>query len=410
MRPQTTYYLMRGGVSYFYSMWLTVTLLYHATVITQDPLRLILLGVAHEATVFLLEIPTGVVADTYSRKWSVVIGLAVAGVAFALEGAFAVYATVFLAQILHGIGFTFYSGANDAWLADEVGPEKASPVFVRGAQIALISAQIGILSAIVIGQAGLPAPLLVAGIGMAAIGVILAFAMTEHGFKPEPSSARVWGKLTGTFRQSLGLLERGKGLALVVTVGVVVGLSVGGYDRLFTPHFLLNFDPPLEPVVWFGLLSAAVSVSAAVILQWIRRRAKLISAERIPRLIAALYGGTMAGNIVFVLAGQFELAVVAYWFSQMLRTTTRPLIIIWISQITPSQFRASAISMYWQSISLGNVIGAPVIGLIGSVTSVRWALLTAVLALSPTLWLLTRKGRGGTPHPLTPSPTRGEGE
>src|SRR5690606_5640040 len=101
----------------------------------------------------------------------------------------------------------------------------------------------------------------------------------------------------------------------------------------------------------------------------------------------------------------------AYWFSQMLRTTTRPLIIIWINQITPSQFRASAISMYWQSISLGNIIGAPVIGLIGTVTSVRWALMTSVLALSPTLSPLTLRGRSAeTPQALVHSPTRGEGE
>jgi predicted MFS family arabinose efflux permease len=166
---------------------------------------------------------------------------------------------------------------------------------------------------------------------------------------------------------------------------------VGGYDGLFTPHFLLNFDPPLEPLLWFGLLSGAVSLSSAIILEWIRRRARLISAERVPRLIAALYAGTILGNVVFVLAGQFELAVAGYWFSQMLRTTTRPLMIIWINQITPSRFRTTAISMYWQSISLGNIIGAPIIGLIGSLTTLRWALMSAVLALSPTLWLLTRR-------------------
>ena len=79
MQPQTTYYFMRAGVSYFYSMWLTITLLYQNAVITQDPLRLVLLGVALEATIFLFEIPTGVIADSYSRKWSVVIGLMMTG-------------------------------------------------------------------------------------------------------------------------------------------------------------------------------------------------------------------------------------------------------------------------------------------------------------------------------------------
>lgn len=382
--------LMRFSFALFYNIWLTAALLYHTTVITQDPLLLILIGVAAEATVVLFEIPTAIIADTYSRKWSVIIGLLITGVALTLEGAFPIYATVVLAEILHGIGFTFYSGANDAWLADEVGMVRAAPIFVRGGQISLLAAQAGILSAIVIGQAGLHMPLIVAGIGMGALGVFLLFVMREDGFTPEPSSERIMGKLTATFRRSLSMLRGGYGMGLVVAVGVVVGLSVGGYDRLYTPHFLLNFTPPLEPIVWFGLLSFAVSVSAAVILEVIRRRAKLISAERIPRLIAMLYAGTIAGNVIFVLAGQFELAVFAYWFSQMLRTTTRPLIIIWINQITPSHSRASAISMYWQAVSLGNVLGAPVIGLIGTLTSARWALLAAVLALSPTLWLLTR--------------------
>jgi hypothetical protein len=118
-------------------------------------------------------------------------------------------------------------------------------------------------------------------------------------------------------------------------VGVIVGLSLGGYDRLFTPHFLLNFESPVEPIIWFGLLSAIVSISSAIILEWIRKRANLISNENVPKLIGLLYGGTILGNVVFVLAGHFGLAVVAYWFSQMLRTTIRPLIIVWITGLPP---------------------------------------------------------------------------
>lgn len=393
MQPQITYYLMRASFSYFYSMWLTVTLLYHTTMITQDPLRLLLLGAALEATIFLLEIPTGVIADTYSRKWSVIIGLLLTGCAYFLEGIFPLYTTVLIAHILYGVGFTFYSGANDAWLADELSSADAAPVFVRGAQIALITGQLGILSAIPIGHLALNLPLLISGIGIIATAILLMIVMTENGFIPEKSSTGVFQQVIGTFRKSLGLFEKGKAFVIIVSVGWIVGFSVGGYDRLFTPHFLLNFEPPLEPIIWFGLLSAVVSFSSALILESIRRRAKLISSENIPRLIAVLYGGTILGNVIFVLAGHFALAVVAYWFSQMLRTTARPLILIWINQITTSQFRASAISMYWQLNALGNIMGAPIIGLIGTLMSVRWALMSAVLALLPTVWLLTRRVR-----------------
>ncbi len=391
MTPQTTYYLMRGGVSLFYNVWLTVTLLYHTTLVTPDPFLLILLGVAHEATTFLFEIPTGVFADSYSRKWSVIIGCVLSGAAYILEGLFPIYLTVLLAQVLFGVGFTFQSGANDAWLADEVGPEQAAPIFIRGTQISQIMAQVGILSAIVIGQAGLPIPLMVAGVGMIGVGLVLACVMTENGFRPEKVSTSALAQMQQTFQKSLLLVRMNRRFVSVVLVGFVVGLSLGGYDRLFTPHFLQNFQPPLEPIVWFGLLSAVVSFSSTIVLQWMRRQAKLMSAERIPGAIAWLYAGTILGNIVFVLAGQFALAVFAYWFSQMLRATIRPLIIVWINKIAESRVRATAISMYWQSNALGHITGMPVIGLIGSLTSLRVALMTAVLAHSPVLWLLTRR-------------------
>jgi MFS transporter, DHA3 family, tetracycline resistance protein len=289
------------------------------------------------------------------------------------------------------VGFTFQSGANDAWLADEVGPEHAAPIFIRGTQISQIMAQVGILGAIVIGQAGLPIPLIVAGVGMIGMGLILVRAMTETGFQPERVSASVLAQMQQTFQKSLILVRTNRRFVSVVLVGFVVGLSVGGYDRLFTPHFVQNFQLPLEPIVWLGLLSAVVSFSSALVLQWMRGRAKLMSAERIPGAIAWLYAGTILGNVAFVLAGRFEMAVFAYWFSQMLRATTRPLIIVWINQIAESRVRATAISMYWQSNALGHIVGMPVIGLIGSLTSMRVALMTSVLSHSPVLWLLTRR-------------------
>ncbi|MEL6408272.1 MAG: MFS transporter [Chloroflexota bacterium] len=389
LSPRLTYYLMRGSVSFFYQMWLTVTLLYHTTRITDDPLQLVLLGVVLEGTIFLLEIPTGVVADAYSRKWSVIFGIFLTGVAYLLEGMFAIYATVLLAQFLYGVGFTFYSGANDTWIADEVGTDDAPPVFLRGSQIGLVCGQLGILSAIAIGTFGIALPLIISGLGLMVIACLLIPIMREDNFTPEKSTTSVWGQFTGTFQRSTQLLGRGSRFWIVVMVGVITGLSVGGYDRLFTPHFLLNYSTTIEPIIWFGILSAVVSLSSAVILGRLRQRTHLIDAERVPRLIAWLYGGTIVGNIVFILAGQFWLALVAYWFSQMLRATTRPLIIIWVNQITTSQVRASAISMYWQSNSLGQIIGAPFIGLLGNLTTLRIALMTSVLALSPAVWLLS---------------------
>lgn len=390
MTPRATYYVMRGTFSLFYRMWLTVTLLYHAEMITPDPLLLVLLGVVHEGTVFLFEIPTGVVADAYSRKWSTVIGLFLIGGAYCLEGSAPIYGRVLLALFIYGIGFTFFSGANDAWLADEIGPEHAAPVYMRGTQISLIFGQGGILGAIVVGQFGLQVPLIVAGIGIMLLGLFLAMTMTENGFSPDRSVEGVRSRLTKTIQQSTGALRTQPMLLTVVLVGVIVGTSAGGFDGLFTPHFL-SFNPQIDSVIWFGLLEAAISLATILVLEVIRRRAKYLSSDQVPRTIALLYLGTIIGNIAFVLAGNFGMAILAFWVSQMFRSITRPLMIIWINQFAESHVRATAISMYWQSIALGNVITGPFIGLIGRLFSLQVALMTSVLALSPSLWLLTRK-------------------
>lgn len=388
MKPRATYYLLRASFVLFYRMWLTVTLLYHAEMVTTDPLLLILLSVVHEGTVFLFEVPTGIVADSYSRKWSTIIGLLMIGSAYCLEGSAPIYGRVLLAQFIYGVGFTFFSGANDAWIADEIGPEQAAPVFMRGTQISLIFGQIGIISAIVIGQFGVQVPLIVAGIAIIVLGLFLAIVMREEGFSPEKTTSGVRAKLMNTVRQSRMALRTQPLLLNVVLVGFVVG-TTGGFDRLFTPHFL-SYEPQMDAVIWYGLLEAAISLASAVVLEAIRRRATTLSSEQVPRTIALLYLGTIVGNIVFVLAGNFGMAVMAFWFSQMFRNTTRPLIIIWINQFAESRIRATAISMYWQSNALGQVVGSPFVGLIGRLFSLRVALMASVLALSPTLWLLTR--------------------
>lgn len=380
---------MRGSFSLFYNIWLTVFLLYHTTLITDEPFKLILLGVALEATVFLFEVPTGVMADAYSRKWSSVIGLLLMGSAYLLEGAFLLYGTVFLAQIIHGLGFTFYSGASDAWLADEIGMEKATPVYVRGSQVSLVCGQFGILSAILIGQISLQIALMVAGVGAIILGVVLILFMQENGFMPDESIRGVRARMRQTTQNSVNALRLNPALIVVVMVGLIIGLSLGGFDRLFTPHFL-TYDPPYDPVVWYGILFGIISLCSALILEWIRKRARMITPEAIRRTIALLYAGTIVGNIMFVLAGNFGMALLAFWFSQMLRTTVRPLIIIWINTIAESHVRATSISMYWQSNALGHIIGLPIIGVIGSLFTLRIALMTAVIALTPAVILLAR--------------------
>ena len=64
----------------------TVSSVYRITEAGLDPLQLILVGTVLEFTVFIAEVPTGVLADVYSRRLSLIVGFALVGIGFMLEG------------------------------------------------------------------------------------------------------------------------------------------------------------------------------------------------------------------------------------------------------------------------------------------------------------------------------------
>lgn len=109
---------------FFFSLIFTVNLVYHVNIVKLSPLQLVLIGTVLEASVFLLEIPTGVIADLKSRKLSVILGLFITGIAFILEGVMPFFISILISKILWGVGHTFISGATEAWIADEVGEKK----------------------------------------------------------------------------------------------------------------------------------------------------------------------------------------------------------------------------------------------------------------------------------------------
>src|SRR5512139_1720548 len=145
----------------FFSMIFVVASLYEATVANLTGAQLVLVGTTVEVTILLFEVPTGIVADAYSRRTSIIIGFFLMGLGFLVEGTFPVFIMILLTQVLWGIGYTFTSGARQAWLSDEIGEENANRAFLRGNRFELAGALIGMLLAIPLGNIAVNLPLLV---------------------------------------------------------------------------------------------------------------------------------------------------------------------------------------------------------------------------------------------------------
>src|SRR5688572_24325886 len=188
LNPKFVYFFIEFSASAFFAMMFVVTSLYEATVAGLTPVQLILVGTALELSAFVFEVPTGIVADVYSRRISIIIGYVLMGLGFLVEGFFPAFLPILLAQIIWGLGYTFTSGATQAWISDEIGEDDANKLFLRATQIGLFASLIGMGLAMLVGANNVALPIQVGSLGVILIGILLMVIMPETGFHPTPRS------------------------------------------------------------------------------------------------------------------------------------------------------------------------------------------------------------------------------
>ncbi len=400
------YLLLIGGEEFFSTLVFTVNLIYQVQVAHLNPLELVLVGTVLEATAFLFEVPTGIVADVYSRRLSIIIGVFLLGVGLALQGIVPAFGVILLAQVVWGIGFTFTSGATEAWLTDEIGVDRANPLFLRVAQLQTIVAIAGTAIATAIGNFSIRLPILLGGGLYLVMGVVLALVMPERGFTPTPRAERTtWQVMRGQFAGSVSLVRRSHVLLTILGIMAFGGAATEAYDRLSTDHFLTNFTFPTfhdwKPVVWLGIFGIIGRFLSIGIFEVVRRRVDTNSHRAVARMLTLSTALLVLSYLAFALAGTLAFAVVASFGVRLCRNINNPLQTAWINQHVDSRVRATVISISSQSDAIGQIAGGPVVGYVGVLASVRAALVVGGCILSPALLLYARTLRRDDPIQVT---------
>ena len=239
---------------------------------------------------------------------------------------------------------------------------------------------------------------------MILLAIFLVFAMSERGFTPTPPEERTtWGLMLKTLGDARQLVRRQPVLLILLTTGFFYGLYSEGFDRLWTPHLLETFQIPwgevVEPVVWFGLIRAVLLVIGLAATEVARRRVDTnrgLTLARALMLNAALIVLALAG---FGLAQNFWIALALFWLIGALRSVSGPLQTAWLNlSIDDPQVRATIFSVSGQADAIGQIAGGPVVGAIGN-RSIRAALVTSALLLSPVLPLYALTFRRGDQEP-----------
>ena len=390
--PRRIYVAYSALTGFAFYMAATATSVYVITRLGVNPLELVLIGTVLELTVTLCEVPTGIVADTVSRKLSILVGLTM------MAGGFVLYAVpnywiILVAQVVWGAGYTFTSGADVAWITDEIGEEEARPLYVRAAQARQIAHLVGIIAGGALGVVALWAPISIGGLLHLVIAAWLLVRMPENGFvRPAPGERH---RTRDTVAHARGALRTHPALYLVLGVVLLTGLASEGKDRLWQLHLLSDTGLPggLKPVVWIAALEFLGLVAALGVTEVIRRRADLQSDRGVERTIELVVGAMIVTTVLFGLVGSFWLGALLIIASIGVWASADPVVDAWVNRGLDPRSRATINSLASQANAIGQVAGGPVFGGIAFVVSTPAALVTAGLVQLPSMFVLGRRRR-----------------
>ena len=357
------YLLMIGVQAFALTTVFTINLVYQVKQVGLNPLQLVLIGTTLELTAFLMEIPTGVVADVYSRRLSVILGFFLLGCGFIVEGSLPLFEALLVAQVIMGLGYTFLSGATSAWIVDEIGQERAGQAFLRGAQMAQVSSFSAIFVSVALASISLQLAIISGGLLLLFLTAFLTLVMPEAGFQRRPDREREsWKALFVTFREGLSLVRKRQILLLIMAATVIHGAFTEGFDRLWTAHLLQNFSLPplgqLDEIVWFGIISAVAMPLTLAATEVIRRRLDVSDGRLVAATLIGVYVVMICSVLLFTLGESFALVLLGLWLTQAARGIRNPLMESWINRHTESEVRATVLSIQGQADAFGQITQA----------------------------------------------------
>jgi len=411
IRPYPLYLILECGMSFSLGISYATLTVYWVISGRLNPLELLLLGTALEVSYFVFQLPTGALADLVSRRLCTLAGLFVIGLALIMEGSSAAFANLIAAQAVLGLGAALNSGAQEAWVADELsaqlGDDGVTGVYLLATQYGLIATVVGSLLSGVIALAGLNLPLLTGGSLICLLAAGAAIVMPENNFRPAAAglaasvagagqglrqrfavlAAAAWSVLTGQTRATHRAVVAVPGLVLLFGMTLFVGMWSESFDRLWGAFLLRDIKFPqldgLHPAMWFSLFACLAAVLGLGSTELARRRTQRLGPDSVASGLLVLILGIGGAVVAMAIAHSFAVVVGAYLAVTVLRPVLDPLLSGWlVTRIEPS-VRATTLSAKEMFDSAGQILGGPVFGVIGTLATIRVALLAGAAALGP---------------------------
>ncbi len=393
-----TYYIITGLFNLAMSLIWGIDTLFKMSA-GLDIQQVLLTNAAFTVGSMVFEVPTGVVADTLGRRVSLLLCLGTLFVTTLLYVTIAWRGWGFSAfvwvSVLLGLGYTFYTGAVDAWLVDALKAtgytEPLERVFSRGQMLFGAAMLAGTIGGGLLGQIRLDIPYVVRAALVVPLFWVAWFRMPEVGFTPRALQLRrVPAELRRVFVEGLRY-----GLSNPVVRPVMFASLVSMSFMIFGFYSWQRYFLDLlgRNLVWVdGVISALVGLSLIV------GNALVAPLSRVVRTRTGLLMVSVAVQAVLAVAcgllTNFFVVVSLYLLYGVAVGLALPVKQAYLNAHIPSAQRATIISLDSMFASSGGALGQTVWGWVARTRSIgtawAWSGLTLVLGI-PLYWLARRR-------------------
>jgi MFS family permease len=367
--------------------WWLVTSVYLVVDAGLSPAQLVLIGSVQSAFALVCEVPAGVIADTISRKWSLVISQVLMGTAMLATGLFESFPALLATQVLWGISWTFASGSDVALITDELDqPDQINLVLARAARAQLTGAAIGLFTLGLLAWATRrDLTIVIAGTAMMSLGLYVALRFTEHNFVPTRTAR--WAASWTTFRRGITLVRRSRAILLIFAATFLVNGASDAAGRL-TQKQLLNLGLPTapDPILWFTGLGVIGLIVGALVLRLVSNRINGRHAATDYALAALV--GVLAMLLLAFARDPVAGAIAVVLLAGIVNPLTRIISTIWINTRTPAGIRATTHSFLAQLEYLGEIVCGLTIAAVARLTTLPLALTACAILFAATAVLM----------------------
>jgi MFS family permease len=360
--------------------------------------QLLVLGTVLSVTLLASDLPTGVWSDAVSRKWPLVAGHLFLAAGMVMTGLVTAFPLLAVTQALLGVGWGFSSGADVAWVTDELArPGQIDRVLAARARLDALGSAAGMVTFGLLGWViGLAVAVAVSGAAMASLGLVVAARFTEDNFTP--ARGHLWKASLSIFQRGITLARHDHQILLMLAATMLInGASMVTW--LF-PRQLVNLGFPNDPVLWYTALGIASFGTGAAALRIVEARIDGAGAARRAYALACVIG--VLGLAVLAAAPNALLGSVGVLLaSGVAFTVTRAVSVIWVNQRTTSDVRATVHSFLSQAECTGEIISGSALAVLAQAARITGVLLTsaAIIAVTGAIASLARTD----PTPVPPS-------